>query len=100
MSYADILKMNLISIETDEVYAQAVLLLRDFSRLHFCHRVGARWLRALASPTGAAGLAAELLAQVTWFRLNAKHLEVCFADQSRWEHPFRRPGGAAPATAL
>ena len=33
----------------------------------------------------------ELLAHIANFRLNAKHLDVQFADGSRWERRFRRP---------
>jgi len=34
-------------------------------------------------------LACQVLPLIALFRLNAKHLEVEFADGGRWEAPFR-----------
>jgi hypothetical protein len=59
----------------------------DESRLCFCHRVGERWAKAVG-PDGreeSGGLAAQLLSAMAMFRLNAKHLDIHFADGSRWE---------------
>jgi hypothetical protein len=93
MTGAERLRTALVTLETDEKFSEAVLLLRDGSRLCFCHRVGERWAKALGA-SGAeneAGVAGEVLALISMFRLNAKHLDVQFGDDSRWEWRFRRP---------
>ena len=90
MRAADALAAVLISVETDTGFTEAVLTLRDGSRLCFRHRVGERWAKAIG-PMNAKGdgLAGELLEAITGFRLNAKHLDVTFNDQRRWEREVR-----------
>ena len=86
MRAADALAAVLISVETDTGFTEAVLTLRDGSRLCFRHRVGERWAKAIrAVDAEGDGFAGELLAAITGFRLNAKHLDVTFNDQSHWE---------------
>ncbi len=88
MTGAEILKSGLVSAEVNDAFTEAVLRLRDGSRLCFCHRVGERWAKAVG-PDGReedGGLAGTLLAAMTMFRLNAKHLDIQFADGSRWDN--------------
>ena len=95
MSAVELLRQALTGVETNAEYTEAVVTLRDGGRLCFCHRVGERWVRAVGP-----GLAGQVLASITVFRLNAKHLEIQFADGGRWEAPFRAPdagGGLCPA---
>lgn len=84
---AEILRSTLVRAEADAVFSEAVLRLRDGSRLCFRHRVGERWAKAVGPEGREAepGLAGELLGAVAMFRLNAKHLDVQFDDGSRWE---------------
>ena len=92
----ELLRQSLAGVEVNADFTEAVVTLRDGSRLCFRHRVGERWARA-AGPSGAAGepgLAGEVLARVVRFRLNAKHLEVEFSDGGRWEAGFRGSGAA------
>ncbi len=85
------LRGALVSLEVNDTFSEAVLLLGDGSRLRFRHRVGERWAKAerVGGSEAAASLAAEALATVTMFRLNGKHLDVQFQDGSRWEARFR-----------
>jgi hypothetical protein len=86
------LRSSLASLDVNDTFSDAVLVMRDQSRLRFCHRVGERWAKAEGSPNGQegqAGLAAEILPTIAMFRLNAKHLDVQFNDASRWEARFR-----------
>ena len=90
MSAAELLSASLVSVAADEKFTQAVLQFRDGSRLMFCHRVDERWAKALDADAqredvGQIGVAGQLLAAITIFRLNAKHLDVEFEDGSRWE---------------
>lgn len=92
MDDADRLHQVFLSLEVNSDYTEATVQLRDASRLTFCHRVGERWARALGA-TGvedAATLAATVLQGISQFRLNGKHLDVFFADGSRWEYRFAR----------
>jgi hypothetical protein len=92
MSQDESLRQAFLTLEVNETFTEAVLVLRDRSRLCFCHRVGERWARAEGPDgAGAAGLAGQVLAGMALFRLNAKHLDVQFADGSRWEARFRGP---------
>jgi hypothetical protein len=87
MTSAESLRSALLTAAANETFTEAVLRLRDESRLCFCHRVGERWAKAVG-PDGreqSDGLAAQLLSFMTMFRLNAKHLDIQFADGSRWE---------------
>lgn len=86
----DDLRREFVSVEVNEDYSEAVLTLSDGSRLCFCHRVDERWAKAVgvAGAEAEAGLAGGLLARIARFRLNGKHLDVFFADGSRWEMRF------------
>lgn len=87
MNSQEILSRDLLSALVNDNFTEAVLRLRDESRLCFCHRVGERWAKAVG-PEGReeeAGGAGELLAAVAMFRLNAKHLDIQFNDGSQWE---------------
>jgi hypothetical protein len=85
MSHEAFLRQALVSVEVNDTFSEAVVVLGDGSRLRFCHRVGERWARAEDDN----GLAGEVLARMTLFRLNGKHLDVLFQDGSRWEARFR-----------
>jgi hypothetical protein len=86
------LRAEFQSIDVNEPFTEAVVLLRDGSRLCFCHRVGERWAKAFPIPSGGdGGTANELLGRIALFRLNGKHLDVQFQDGSRWEYRLR-PG--------
>ena len=96
MTSAATLQLELLTIQTDERFTEAVLTLRDDSQLCFCHRVGERWAKAVnpgerqreQNPGRQPSLAECLLAGMALFRLNAKHLDIQFADGSRWEKSF------------
>ena len=92
MTSEETLRSALVTVESDERFTEAVLCLRDESRLCFCHRVGERWAKALGPEKreDASGLAGELLGCITMFRLNAKHLDIQFADGSRWDEPLQK----------
>ena len=86
MTHAELLRTSLVALEVNEEFTEAVLRMHDGSRLCFCHRVGERWAQAV-SPDGAP-LADAVLCRIALFRLNARHLDLHFADDSRWESPF------------
>jgi hypothetical protein len=79
-----------VALEVNDDFSEAELSLRDATRLCFRHRVGERWAKAVGAGQdgGPAGLAGEVLARVAGFRLNARHLDLHFADGSRWEARF------------
>jgi hypothetical protein len=81
-------------VEVNGDYSEAVLLLGDGSRLCVCHRVGERWAKAVNPLAGEVErtVADDILARVAMFRLNAKHLDIQFADGSRWEMRFKGAG--------
>ncbi len=87
MNSQKILCRELVSVVVNDNFTEAVLRLRDESRLCFCHRVGERWAKAVGTEgrEEEAGSAGELLAAVAMFRLNAKHLDIQFNDGSRWD---------------
>jgi hypothetical protein len=91
MSGEQKLRESVLSVQVNSAFTEAVLLLSDGSRLCFCHRVGQRWAKAVGPETHEenGGLAGELLPAMAMFRLNAKHLDIKFADGGRWEHRFR-----------
>src|SRR5262249_24102060 len=94
MTGEELLHQAFVSHETDRACSEAVLVLRDGSRLYFRHRVGERWAKS-EGPKGReseGGLAADVLARMTQFRLNAKHLDIAFSDTSCWEKRFARHG--------
>jgi hypothetical protein len=81
-----------LTVEANESFSEAIVRMRDGSRLCFCHRVGERWAKAVGPEQHEAesGLAEELLAAITKFRLNAKHLDIEFADGSRWDETLQK----------
>jgi hypothetical protein len=91
MTDAHFLRRSFVSLEVNELFTEAALTMRDGSRLVFCHRVGERRAGAVGAGEGG-GEAGQVLARVALFRLNARHLDVRFADGSRWQAPFRDPG--------
>jgi len=90
MTSEERLQQSTASLEVNELFTEAVVRLRDGSRLCFCHRVGERWVKAVTGAEVERGttLADQVLAAISLFRLNAKHLEVWFGDGSRWEARF------------
>jgi hypothetical protein len=90
MTGEELLANSFVSLQADSMFSEAVLLLRDDSRLCFCHRVRERWTKAVGPDRAPqeAGTAGEVLALIARFRLNAKHLDVAFVDGTRWELRF------------
>jgi hypothetical protein len=84
MTAEEMFREAFAALEVNDDFSEAVLRMRDSSRLCFCHRVGERWARAVGD-----GDAGRLLPSIAMFRLNGKHLEVQFQDSSRWEARFR-----------
>lgn len=82
------------SAQVNADFTQGILLLKDLSRISFCHRVGERWARAEvgSEEKRQPSLADQVLAAMAMFRLNAKHLEIKFNDGSTWEFLFRAGG--------
>ena len=93
MNTADQLVRQLASSEVNTTFSEAVLTLVDDTRLCFRHTVDQRWARAVGSEAdeSAHGLATELVEQISGFRLNAKHLDIQFADGSRFDRQLLRP---------
>jgi hypothetical protein len=89
---SDVFRESFVSLEVNGEFTEAVVGMRDGSRLCFCHRVGERWAKAVGD--GEAALAGRVLPLIALFRLNARHLDVHFHDGSRWEAPFGDPGKA------
>jgi hypothetical protein len=91
MSDDELLRRSFLDFEVNESCTEAKVLLRDRSRLHFCHRPGERWATAEteSQPSDEATAAAQVLSTIATFRLNARHLEIEFRDGSRWELPLR-----------
>ena len=85
MSMQETLHGLFCSIETDDVYSEAVISLNDSSLLCFCHRVDERWAKAIGPVGTGSGCAEELLDAIQMFRLNAKHLQIFFNDGTTWE---------------
>jgi hypothetical protein len=90
MTAADFLRTSFASLEVNGDFTEAVLSMRDGSQLCFCHRVGERWVWVVApGESGSdAVLAGRVLSTIALFRLNARHLDVQFADGTRWEIRF------------
>lgn len=87
MTHEQALRRAFRSLEVNSDFTEATLVMTDGSRLQFCHRVGERWAKALGSGgrEDANNHAGHVLAGISMFRLNAKHLDVYFSDGSRWE---------------
>jgi hypothetical protein len=81
---ADLLRTAFSSIEVNADFTEAMLRLRDDSTLSFRHRVGQR----TASANLEDSIASAVLARISRFRLNGKHLELYFADGGSWEVRF------------
>jgi hypothetical protein len=77
---ADLLRGVFVALEVNADCTEAEVALRDGSRLRFRHRVDQRQAEALGT-----GAAHEVLARIARFRLNRRHLDIMFADGSRWE---------------
>ena len=92
---AETLRSEIATVETNNLFSEAVLHLRDQSRLCFCHRVDERWAKAVG-PEGKekqGGRAASLLSCIQMFRLNSKHLDIQFEDGSRWDEALQQLPG-------
>lgn len=86
-THVEQLSEKLVTAEVNEDFTEAVLQLRDGSRLCFCHRVDERWAKSVG-PEGQEDrgeLAEDFLSAITFFRLNSRHLDIEFADGSRWD---------------
>ena len=75
------------SLQTNETCSEAVVTLYDGSRLCFIHTVEKRQALSIgpASQETEHGAAGHFLNAIKMFRLNTKHLEIWFQDESRWE---------------
>ena len=92
---AETLRSEIATVQTNHLFSEAVLHLRDQSRLCFCHRVDERWAKAVG-PEGKekqGGRAASLLSCIQMFRLNSKHLDIQFEDGSRWDEALQQLPG-------
>jgi len=91
MTAEEFMRSSFVSIEVNEAFNETRVRLRDRSVLRFCHRVDERWARAEFEEGADRGssLAEDALARISMFRLNAKHLDVRFADGTRWEVRFK-----------
>ena len=91
MNHAAVLSRELSQAEVNEDFTEAVLSLRDHSRLCFCHRVGERWAKSVGPEDDEqqGGQADQLLGMIEMFRLNSKHLDILFSDGSRWDHAIQ-----------
>lgn len=94
MNIAEQLDQQLTTSDVNAAFSEAVLTLVDGTRLCFCHTVDQRWAKAVGSEAdeSARGLAAELVEQISGFRLNAKHLDIQFTDGSRFDRPLPHSG--------
>ena len=92
MTDAESMSAALAGVKFNQCFTEAVLRLRDDSRLCFCHRVGERWAKAVGPVQceNRGGLADKFLAKIVMFRLNAKHLDIEFEDDSRWDQSLQR----------
>lgn len=90
MTYEEEFRQAFASLEVNEEFTEAVLTMRDGSRLSFRHRVGERWAKATGDGEDG-GVADQLLPLIGTFRLNRKHLDIQFQDGSRWEARFSFP---------
>ena len=93
MTAEEAFRQSFASLEVNEDFTEAVLAMRDGSRLCFRHRVGERWARSVGAGgesggDDGGGLAGGMLPLIATFRLNARHLDVRFHDGGRWEAPF------------
>jgi hypothetical protein len=96
MTREEFLRQSFVGVEVNGDFTEAVLSMKDQSRLCFRHRVGERWAKAVSGNLADddQGLARTILLTIAMFRLNAKHLDIQFDDGSRWKARFRDPGAA------
>ena len=92
MTADELFRESFVLLEVNDEFTEAVVGMRDGSRLCFCHRVGERWARAVGDHEAA--LSGRVLPLIARFRLNPRHLDVHFHDGSRWEALFGDPGKA------
>ncbi|MCZ6636070.1 MAG: hypothetical protein O7G87_21955 [bacterium] len=86
-SLAQITRAQIIRDVANKAFNQAVLFFEDGSYLQFEHTSRQnRWAKASASPSEADKICQSL----KQFRLNAKHLQLYFVDDSDVE--FSKPG--------
>lgn len=90
MTHEQQLRKAFIALEVNDTFSEAVVKLQDGSRLCFCHKVGERWAKAVGPPEAETEglLAGAILPLIAQFRLNAKHLDILFADGSCREMRF------------
>jgi hypothetical protein len=96
MTSDETLRKALLTVDVNGDFTEAVMRLQDNSRLCFCHRVGERWAKAVGPDDREheGGEAGELLSAIRMFRLNRKHLDIHFEDDSHWDediHDFKPP---------
>jgi hypothetical protein len=91
MRNAEFLTQSSAALAVNREFSEAVISMRDRSQLCFCHRVDERWAKAIATGggQGETTLAGEVLALISMFRLNRKHLVIEFHDGSRWERQLK-----------
>ena len=91
MTSQELLRGSFVALEVNDGFSEAKIQMQDQSRLVFCHRVEERWVRAdrVGNGANAPSIAEIVLGGITMFRLNGKHLDIQFADASRWEAQFR-----------
>src|SRR5262249_42309620 len=91
MMDAEFLSRSSVALEVSRDFSEAMISMRDDSKLCFCHRVDERWAKAIGADGGhgETALAGEVLALISMFRLNSKHLDIQFRDGSRWERQLR-----------
>ncbi|MBE7465099.1 MAG: hypothetical protein HS116_16600 [Planctomycetes bacterium] len=97
LSAAEHLRLAFAEWQTNPDFSEALVTLADQTRLAFLHRGTERKAFALG-PLGAErerGSAHSILNTIKLFRLNAKHLDIDFADGSRYE---LKPGEVPPRT--
>ncbi len=88
LTASEALNGSFVSMETNATFSEAVLTLHDGSRLCFAHSTKQRMAKAIG-PEGReadTGMAERLKNEIKQFRLNAKHIDIDFNDESRWEH--------------
>ncbi len=79
MSLADKIQMKVTRYVVNAEFSQAVLFFDDGSYLQFEHKgIDKRW----AKPSVAASMADRACVAMRLFRLNAKHLQLYFNDDS------------------
>ena len=88
MTIAQMLDDNLQSAIANEDFTEAIVELADSTRLCFWHRVGERGAKSVGAEgqEHLGGMADTIVKRITMFRLNSKHLDIQFDDESRWDN--------------